>query len=101
MSHSPYEYETRTFGSEDNIKSLNISGNLYVQGQIYKGGVNDPEKVDFLDRFISIIDKMTLHIENLQKKVLDIEEKITELYYSPGMPGYLESEQEFCKLKKN
>jgi len=45
---------------------------------------------------LELIEKMN----NLEKKVEDISLKINEIYYAPGMPGYLQAQESYNNTLK-
>jgi len=46
---------------------------------------------------LDIISELQHRLEKLENIVLEVQDKVEQMYYAPNMPGYYEAESEFLK----
>lgn len=69
-----------TVGNNGNIPSVAIRGDLVVEGNLT---VNGSSKLNELE-ITNLINENRL----LKERVQELEEKMNQVWYAPGMPGY-------------
>ena len=77
------------------------NGNLIVGGTIFSG---DSQKMDNIIEDVNEIKKVvadSTELDKLKATVAELKEMVTQMFYSPGMPGYYAAQEDFDATLEN
>lgn len=77
-------------GTNPNSGHLSVSGNVIICGTLEVQG-----KTIMMEEYKNQILEMKSQNEVLQKKLDILTDMVNKLWYSPGMPGFIETQQEW------
>jgi hypothetical protein len=94
------------YSSEYNIPSIlnhdiKVFNDILMLKSNNKDVIIDGISFNYLKNKVNELEKQSTIMQQMMDNIIDMNKKLNEIYYSPGMPGFLDAEKHFNKEIEN